>query len=377
VSDLPLRRPESVAVAVGRPPRAADAPLNTPIVLAGPYHHAPQGNHYLRGEGSDTIRAFEDAVAALDGGQAIAFGSGMAAIAAVVEGLPSGTVAVVPSSAYGGTVTIFDEQRRLGRMSLRPVDTVDTDAVIAALPGADLLWLETVTNPLLGVADLPALIAAAHDAGARVCVDATFSTPLLVRPLELGADLVMHSATKYLAGHSDLLMGVLGTGSADLAEQVRSRRAMTGAVPGALECYLALRGVRTLAVRMQRAQENAMELARRLHGHPRVSRVRYPGLPSDPGHERAARLHDGFGAMISFEVSGTAEDATRVCESLRLITHATSLGGVESLIERRAMHPVDASHDTPPTLLRLSVGIEHVEDLWTDLSHALRGPAHR
>jgi cystathionine gamma-synthase len=370
VSDLPLR-PPSVAVAAGRPAPDADAPLNTPIVLASAYQHAPEDNHYLRWAGSDTIDAFEAAVGALEGGHAVAFGSGMAAIAAVVEGQPAGAVAIVPHQAYGGSLAIFADQQRLGRMQVRTVDISDTDAVRAALPGADLLWLETVTNPMMAVADLPALVVAAHEAGVRVYVDSTFSTPLVVRPLALGADVVMHSATKYLAGHSDLLMGVLVAPTPERAEELRYRRGMTGAIPGALECYLALRGVRTLAVRMDRAQANALELARRLDAHPAVARVRYPGLPTDPWHERAARLHDGFGAMISFEVAGTAADAERVCESVRLINHATSLGGVESLIERRARHEPDAQMGCPPNLIRLSVGIEHVEDLWADLEQAL------
>lgn len=362
---------ESLVVSGGRPPRVDGAPLNTPIVLSAPFEHAPEGNHYLRAHGSDTIGAFERAVGALDGGEAIAFSSGMAAIAAIVEGRPSGTVAVIPSAAYNGSLSVFAEQQRLGRMQLRPVDITDTAAVLAALPGADLLWLETVTNPMMGVPDLPDLIIAARAAGALCCVDATFSTPLLVRPLELGADLVMHSATKSLAGHSDLVMGVLVAGSAEHAEALRHRRELTGAVPGALESYLALRGLRTLAVRMQQAQSNALELARRLAEHPRVTLVRYPGLPDDPGHERAARLHGGFGAMLAFELTGTAEDAERVCESVRLIHHATSLGGVESLIERRARYQADADAGTPSTLLRLSVGIEHVDDLWADLLSAL------
>ncbi|MGI8761137.1 MAG: trans-sulfuration enzyme family protein [Jatrophihabitantaceae bacterium] len=367
----PVLRPESIVVASGRPAPEPDAPLNTPIVLAAPYHHAPADNHYLRHEASATIRSFETAVGALDGGDAIAFGSGMAATAAIAEGQPAGALAVVPSAAYSGTVSIFDEQRRLGRLGVRAVDITDTTEVLAALSGADLLWLETVTNPLMGVPDLPVLIDAAHEAGAVVCVDATFSTPLVVRPLEFGADVVMHSATKYLAGHSDLLMGVLVTRSAERAERLRARRALTGAVPGSLECYLALRGIRTLALRMERAQANALVLAERLSTHPAVSRVRFPGLSADPGHAVATRLHQGYGAMISFEVAGTAEDAERVCDAVRLITHATSLGGVESLIERRARHAVDAEHGTPPALLRLSVGIEHVEDLWADLSQAL------
>jgi cystathionine gamma-synthase len=330
MSDLPLR-PESIVIASGRPANEPDSPFSMPIVLAAPYRHAAEHNGYLRHESSDTIRAFERAIGALEGGEAIAFSTGMAAVAAIAEGQPAGTVAVVPSAAYSGSVQIFGEQQRLGKMVVRSVDITDTGAVTAAVPGADLLWLETVTNPLMGVADLPPLIEAAHAAGAFVGVDSTFSTPLCARPLDLGVDVVMHSATKYLSGHSDLLMGVLVTRSAERAQELRLRRGLTGAIPGALECYLALRGVRTLAVRMERAQANAGTLAKRLSEHPAVTRVRYPGLPSDPGHERASRLYKGFGAMIAFEIDGTAEDAERLCESVRLISHATSLGGVESL----------------------------------------------
>jgi cystathionine gamma-synthase len=181
----------------------------------------------------------------------------------------------------------------------------------------------------------------------------------------------MHSVTKYLGGHSDLIMGALVVRSAELAAQLQERRTYTGALPGALEAYLALRGMRTLAVRMERAQANALELAQRLESLPRVTQVRYPGLPSDPGHDIARRFFDGFGAMISFEVSGSAADAEAVCAALTLITNATSLGGVESVIERRARHQADADMGVPPTLLRFSVGIEHVDDLWADLVQAL------
>jgi cystathionine gamma-synthase len=366
-------RPESLVVAAGRPARTGGTPLNAPIVLAAPFHHDDRSdaNGYLRESSSDTVRAFEDALGVLEGGQALAFASGMAAVAAVVEGCPAGTVAVIPESVYSGTVSLFETQQRLGRMQLRPVDVTDTAAVRAAVPGADLVWVETITNPLLGVVDVPAVVEAAHAAGARVAVDATFSTPLSFRPLSHGADIVMHSVTKFLSGHADLVMGALVTSSSELAAELRTRRTVTGAIPGALEVYLALRGMRTLSVRMARAQQNALTLATRLAEHPRVTRVRYPGLPGDPGHERASRLHDGFGAMISFEVAGSAQDADRVCERVELISHATSLGGVESLIERRARYAVDAAHGTPETLLRFSVGIEHVDDLWRDLAQAL------
>ncbi len=364
-------RPESVVVASGRPTEPTHPPLNPPIVLSAPFRHGAGENRYVRDVGSQTTQAFEAAIGELEGGTALAFSSGMAAIAAVADGRPAGSIAVVPVTCYSGTVSIFAEQRRLGRMVIREVDVTDTDAVLAALPGAGLLWLESPTNPLLGVADLPVLIEAAHAAGALVAVDSTFNTPLILRPLEFGADLVMHSVTKYLSGHSDVLMGVLVAGSPHLAAEVRERRALTGALPGALESYLALRGLRTLAVRMDRAQASALELAARLARHPAVTRVRFPGLPDDPFHARAAKLHDGYGAMISFDVAGSADDAERVCQRVELITHATSLGGVESLIERRARYAVDAAHGTPETLLRLSVGIEHVEDLWADLDRAL------
>lgn len=362
--------PESIVVSAGRP-HEPGAPLSAPIVLAAPYRHAQDANRYARHDVTPTLAAFETIMGELDGGTALAFASGVAAMAAVVEGLPTGSTVVVPNEAYSGTVSIFRSQEALGRLAVRAVDIGDTAAVLAALDGAALVWLETVTNPLMTVPDVPATAAAAHAAGALLCVDATFSTPLIVRPLDLGADIVMHSATKYLAGHSDVLLGVLVIRSPELAATLHDRRTLTGAVPGALETYLATRGLRTLALRMERAQTSALDLAQRLDAHPRVGRVRYPGLAADPGHAIAARDHTGFGAMVAFEMDGTADDAERVCASVRLVCHATSLGGVESLIERRARHEVDASFGTPPTLLRLSVGIEHVEDLWADLSQAL------
>jgi len=346
--------PESVVVAAGRPGAPGD-PLTVPVVLTAPYRHDPDDNRYAREHPSATIEAFEATLGALEGGTALAFASGMGAVAALAEGRPAGSVAVIPAAGYAGSLASFRAQEALGHLSVRSVDLTDTESVITALAGADLLWLESVTNPLLDVPDLPRLIAVAHEAGALVCVDATLSTPLLLRPLELGADVVMHSVTKYLAGHSDVLMGALVTSSPTLAAQLHARRTLTGALPGALEAYLATRGMRTLALRMERAGANAAELAIRLAAHPAVSRVRYPGS----------------GAMISFEVTGGAAAADAVCAAVRLITHATSLGAVESLIERRAMHEGDAAFGTPASLLRFSVGIEHVEDLWADLEQAL------
>ena len=301
--DEPALRPESVVVATGRP-TAPGAPLNTPIVLTAPYRHDGDENAYSRGEGTETRAAFEQVVGALEGGTALAYASGMAAIAAVVESRRSGFVAVAPRGAYSGAVSIFADQERLGRATVRRVDIADTAAVVHAVEGADLVWLETVTNPLMAVPDVPAIAAAAHEHGALLGVDATFTTPLGVRALDLGADVVMHSATKYLAGHSDLLMGVLVTRNADLHADLLARRTLTGAVPGALESYLATRGVRTLALRWERSQHNAGVLAERLAAHPRVSRVRYPGLADDPGHAVATRDHAGYGAMIGVELGG-------------------------------------------------------------------------
>ncbi|MGN6605914.1 MAG: trans-sulfuration enzyme family protein [Jatrophihabitans sp.] len=363
-------QPESVAVSAGRPHGAGD-PVNPAIVLAAPFRNAGDVNGYARNEGNPTVAAFEAAVGALEGGTALAFASGMAAIAAVAEGRPSGGIAVVPSVAYSGTVAIYAEQQRLGRLEVRSVDIADTGAVLAALDGADLRWLETRTNPLLSVPDLPALTAAAKDRGALVGVDATFTPPPLAGLLDRGADLVMHSVTKYLGGHSDVLGGVLVARDDDLVARLRTRRTLTGGIASPFDAYLALRGVRTLSVRLERAQANAQHLAEKLAADPRVARVRYPGLADDPGHERAARQYRGFGAIVSFEPVGGRAAAEAVCDRVELITHGTSLGGVESLIERRARHAGDRASGVPEGLLRLSVGIEHVDDLWADLDAAL------
>ena len=362
-------RPATVVVEAGRPGREPGAGVNPVLSLSSTFH-AGGDRGYLR-DGSPTSDAFEVAVGTLDGGQAISFASGTAAWAAVLDGLPAGAVVVAPESMYWGSIDLLRTGQSLGRYEVRPVDIADTDAVLAAIPGADLVWIETPTNPLIDIADVPTICAEATRAGALSCVDATFATPLRQRPLEQGADLVMHSATKYLGGHSDLLMGVLVTADLEMAADLRTRRYRTGAAPGALESYLALRGLRTLDVRLSRQEANARELAARLHAHPAVSRVRYPGLAEDPGFALAQRLMDGPGAMMSFELAGGVDAADSVCARVELISHATSLGGVESLIERRARYAGEQSIGTPASLLRFSVGIEHVEDLWADLRQAL------
>lgn len=337
-------------------------------MLAATYYAG--GDRPYGREGNDTISALETALGALDGGTATAFSSGMAASTAVIEGLPAGSVVVLPTSFFNYHRTLLDEQVRLGRLSLRPVDILDTAATQAVLPGAALLWLELPTNPMLAVPDLPALVSAARTENVLSVVDATLATPLGIRPLDHGVDLVMHSATKWLSGHSDLVMGVLTARDGALAQRIRDRRTLTGAVPGALEAYLALRGLRTLAVRLERACGNAAVLAERLRSHPAVSRVHYLGSPDHPQADRIASLLDNHGGLLSFELD-SVERADRLCATVRLISHATSLGGVETLVERRGGYPGEAAQGTPASLVRLSVGIEHVEDLWADLAQGL------
>ena len=286
---------------------------------------------------------------------------------------------VAAGDAYNGTRRFLADAADRGRLAVRAVDVADTDATLAVCEevvsapnrrsAGGLLWLESPTNPLLAIADLPALIAGAQRLGLTVAVDNTFATPLLQSPLDFGADVVVHSATKLISGHSDVLLGAAITRRHDLLDQLRTRRSLHGAIPGPMEAFLALRGIRTLAVRLERAQATAALLADRLRGRPGVHAVRYPGLADHPGHALAARQMRGFGTMVAFEVAGDAEVAERVCQSVEIITPGTSLGGVETLIERRARWAGESY--LPPTLLRLSVGIEHPDDLWRDLDRAL------
>ena len=349
---------DTIAVHAGRP---SEGPLSPPVVLAANY----RTYGYTREDGSPTWAGLETAVAELEGGgESVAFSTGMAAASAVLEPLPVGARVVGPAVGYTGVRMLLRERAAAGRVELVEADMTDTDAVLRECEGAALLWVETPTNPLIGVAELDRLIDGAHAAGAAVAVDATFATPLLQRPLELGADAVVHSATKYISGHSDLMLGIVSTRDEGRAATLRHTRGSTGATPGALEAFLALRGLRTLGVRLDRAQQSAAVLAERLAAHPAVTAIHYPGLESDPFHDRAARLMDGFGAMLAFEVSGGADAAQAVADRVRVIVHATSLGGVETLIERRSRYADEAA---PEALLRVSVGIEDVEDLWDDL----------
>lgn len=357
---------ETICVSAGRTVERPGEPLNVPLVMASSFRSGGD-LEYSRNDGTPTWAALETAVGLLEGGLATAYASGMGAAAAIVDLLPAGARVVIPSDSY----TAVRQLAAARRLAVELVDLTDTDATLAAAAGADLLWLESPTNPMMDVADLPALCGAAREAGTLVAVDNTFATPLLQNPLALGADVVMHSGSKYIGGHADLLIGLTVAEDEELAARLRQHRVLSGATPGGLEAFLAARGLRTMALRVRQGQESAGELARRLAAHPAVTRVRYPGLPTDPGHARAAKQMSGFGAMLAFEVAGGAATADAVCAALSVVNAATSLGGVESTIERRAK--LAGQEHVPESLLRLSVGCEHVEDLWADLDAALEG----
>lgn len=354
-------------VSAGRP-TAAGAPLNTPLVPASNFVLGTE-RAYARDDGTPTWEALEDVVGRLEAGRAVSFSSGMAAIAAVFDRLSNGAAVVIPADCYQGVAGLAREGEQKGRWTVERLAVDDTEGWLRACRRADLIWLESPSNPLLVVADVAAICGAARKPGAMIAVDNTFATPLNQRPLELGADVSIQSATKLLGGHSDLLAGVATTKDAALYAGLRKARELSGATPGTLEAFLAVRGARTMALRLERAQASAMTLATRLEAHPRVTTTRYPGLTSHPTHGTARRQLRGFGTIISFDVSGGAAAADLVCARVKLIQHATSLGGVESTMERRAAVP--GQQHLPPALLRLSVGIEDPEDLWTDLAEAL------
>ncbi len=348
--------PASIVVAAGRQPRIPGAGLNAPLELSSTYI-ADGAVNYAR-DGNPTWTAFEVALGALEGGSALVFSSGMAAIAAALSLAPWGAVIVAPTHSYSGTNEILRSFEQDGRAIVRRVDISDTPAVVAALEGATVLWAESPTNPMLEVADLPRLFEAARAVGALALCDNTFATPLVQQPLSMGADVVIHSVTKYLAGHSDVILGATVTSGSERGQRFQAalaqHRLLHGAIAGPVETWLALRGIRTLHVRVERSSANAVELAARLQGHPSIERLRYPG----------------FGSIIAIEVLGGPQGAENVARQVRLWTHATSLGGVESLLERRRRHPAEPP-TVPDNLLRLSVGIEDIEDLWNDLEAAL------
>ena len=366
--DLEKLATESKVVAAGRPAKQPDGALNPPIALNSTFHEGgPVG--YGR-YGNETWSALEDAISVLEGGKTLLFSSGMAAISAVFSLLPEGAVIVAANNGYQGTTTLLKKLHESEKLKVRFVNLANTDECLAAIPGAQMLYLESPLNPLLEVVDLPKIIAAGKSAGCGVAVDNTLATPLLQNPLALGADISIHSVTKYLSGHSDLILGSLSTNDQALYGRLEQSRRYGGAIAGPFEAWIALRGLRTFALRMQRSQENAMELATRLSKDSRISKVRYPGLATDSYHSLAKSFMKGFGAMISFDVNASVEQVDLMCNSSKLITNATSLGGVESIWERRRRWATE-SVSVPENLIRFSVGIENVDDLWADIQQAL------
>ena len=348
----PALHPDTLAIVAGRPPHTSGQPMNVPVHLTSTY--VAGGEIEYGRYGNPNWTAFEDTLGTLEGGRCVAFASGMAAIAAVFDLVEPGGTIVAPRHSYTGTIGALNELEAKGRARAVFVDISDTVAVAEACADAAMVWFESPTNPALEIADIPAIVQAAHEHGALVAVDNTFATPLLQRPLEHGADLVVHSATKYISGHSDVLMGAVVATSDAHVDAIVKHRSFYGAIPAPLETFLALRGLRTLPVRLERAQANAQELVRRLTGHPSLEEVRYPG----------------FGAIVSIVVHGGAEPADALVQRTSLWVHATSLGGVESTFERRRRWPAEQP-TIPEGLVRLSVGLEHVDDLYRDLVGAL------
>jgi cystathionine gamma-synthase len=375
---------ETLAIHAGQDADPLTGAVVPPIYQVSTYKQDGVGG--LRGAGYEysrtanpTRRALEECLAALEGGtRSLAFASGMAAEDCLLRAVCSpGDHVLIPDDAYGGTFRLFARVYERWGVSHQPVRIGDPAAVRAALAErpARLLWLETPTNPLLGIADIAALAGLARDAGALLVVDNTFASPYLQRPIPLGADVVVHSTTKYLGGHSDVVGGALVVADAELGERLAFHQNATGGIAGAFDAWLTLRGIKTLAVRMDRHCANAARVAEMLAAHPAAGQVLYPGLPSHPGHETAAKQMRGFGGMVSFRVAAGEDEAAAVCARTRLFTLAESLGGVESLIELpgRMTHASAAGSPlaVPGDLVRLSVGIENADDLVADLRQAL------
>jgi cystathionine gamma-synthase len=378
-----MTRFETRAIHDGQDPEPTTGSVVVPIYATSTYAQEAPGKHagyeYSRTD-NPTRTALQDVLAALEnagsGGGAVATASGMAATALAGYLLGPGGHVVLPDDAYGGTFRFF--ARVLGEQGFpwSVADPTDLDAVRAAMrPETQIVWVETPTNPMLRIADIAALAEIAHEGGARLVIDNTFATPYLQRPLDLGADIVLHSTTKYLGGHSDVVGGALVVSDPGLLERLRFLQNSAGPVPGPFDAWLVLRGIRTLALRMERHCDNAMRVAEFLAGDERVAEVIYPGLPDHPGHDLAARQMSAYGGIVSFLPAGGEEAAHRVASETELFFLAESLGGVESLVEVPAAmtHTSVAGTDleVPADLVRLSVGIEHVDDLVEDLDRAL------
>jgi cystathionine gamma-synthase len=371
---------ETRAIHAGQPPDPSTGAVVTPISLATTFAQEGVGRHhgyeYAR-SGNPTRAALEACVADLENAtHGLAFASGLAAEDAVLRTVRPGEHVVIPDDAYGGTFRLVARVHGPAGVEWSAVDLTDLDALAAAWrDGTRLVWIETPTNPLLTVVDIGAVARFAHDRGAVVVVDNTFATPYLQTPLDLGADIVVHSTTKYLGGHSDVVGGFLACRDDELGERLAFLQNAAGGVPGPFDCFLLLRGIKTLAVRMDRHCASAAAIASFLGTQPAVARVLYPGLAGHPGHDVAARQMRGFGGMVSFELAGGEPAAIAVTEGTRVFTLAESLGAVESLIE----HPARMTHasaagsplEVHPALIRLSVGLESVDDLVADLGGAL------
>jgi cystathionine gamma-synthase len=373
---------ETLAIHAGQEPDPHTGAVVPPIYATSTYKQdgvggLRSGYEYSR-SANPTRTALEECLAALEGGtRGLAFASGLAAEDTLLRAVCApGDHVIIPNDAYGGTYRLFAKVFARWGLAYDPVPLGDVDAVRAAVgPLTKMIWVETPTNPLLGIADLAALAAVAHDAGALLVVDNTFASPYLQQPLALGADVVVHSTTKYVGGHSDVIGGALVTSDRGLGDELAFHQNAIGGVAGPFDAWLTLRGVRTLAVRMDRHCDNAERVADLLLSHPRVTEVLYPGLAGHPGHEVAAKQMRRFGGMVSFRVAGGEAEAVAVCERTRLFTLGESLGGVESLIE----HPARMTHqsvagsplEVPADLVRLSVGLESADDLLADLSQAL------
>lgn len=376
----------TLAIHAGQSPDPSTGAVMTPIYATSTYVQSSPGVHqgfeYSRSH-NPTRFAYERCVAALEGGtRGFAFASGSAASSTVLELLDSGSHVIAMDDVYGGTYRLFERvRRRSAGLDFSWVDLTDPAAFEAAIrPETKMVWIETPTNPLLKLVDIGRIAEIAHKHGLIVVVDNTFCSPILQRPLELGADIVVHSATKYLNGHSDIVGGIVVVGdNAELAEQVAFLQNATGAVQGPFDSFLALRGLKTLHLRMKAHCENAQTLAEWLQGHPAVEKALYPGLASHPQHDLAARQMNGFGGMVSIYLKGGAEAANRFCERTKLFALAESLGGVESLVN----HPAIMTHASVPAerraalgitdnLVRLSVGVEAIADLQADVEDALR-----
>lgn len=345
--------PATVAITAGRPTSEPGSPLNVGISLNSTF--TAGGSLGYGRFGNESWQALEEAVTELEEGHStLAFSSGMAAISAVFSLLPHGAPVVASNQGYSGTMALLKKYHEQGRLEVRFVDIANTKDVFEALIGAAFLWIESPTNPGLEVAELAVIIGEAKKRNMGVAVDNTFATPLNQLPLVMGADISMHSATKYFSGHSDVIIGTITVKDPALYNRLLEARTLLGAIPGPFEAWLALRGLRTFPLRFERAESNARALVEKLTTHSKVAHVRYPG----------------FGAIISFEIVGDVAATDKVCDSATIITNATSLGGVESTWERRRRWPAE-SESVPETLIRLSVGCEHVDDLWSDITSAL------